>query len=75
MRQVTHLRLLNDMTMLHWASDGGFIRVVEGLLEAKGSVDAYGQFSASPWTHVCTSANRDTWTLHNVSSSMVHHWT
>ena len=61
MRKVAHLRLFhrNNMTILHWASDHGFIRVVEGLLEAGASVDALDRNNASPLMYVSKSGYLD----------------
>jgi ankyrin repeat protein len=61
MRKVAHLRLFrkNNMTILHWASDHRFIRVVEGLLEAGASVDALDQNGASPLMYVSESGYLD----------------
>jgi hypothetical protein len=35
-----YIRIPTDMTVLHWASERGYIRVVKGLLEAGGNVNA-----------------------------------
>ena len=61
MRKVAHLRLFrkNNMTILHWASDHRFIRVVEGLLEAGASVDALDRNNASPLMYVSKSGYLD----------------
>jgi len=61
MRKAAHLRLFskNNMTILHWASDHHFIRVVEGLLEAGASVDALDQNGASPLMYVSESGYLD----------------
>jgi uncharacterized protein len=61
MRKAAHLRLFskNNMTILHWASDHRFIRVVEGLLEAGASVDALDKNGASPLMYVSESGYLD----------------
>jgi len=61
MCKAAHLRLSNknNMTILHWAAHHGFIRVVEGLLEAGTSVDALDRNGTSPLMYVSESRYLD----------------